>query len=524
METIPKEATLSGRYRYLTGKDVWRENLRLAVFASDKIRNTLGPKGAYKMISYNRGPEQVVKVTKDAITFLEDLTVQYPSAVVVAESAKLQREEIGDGAASLVVLISSLLKKADEMRSMGIHANSIVHGYQLATEKTLEIIEREAVISSCFDEAVLDIVDCGRKNLDKKLRCMIFTAFSVAMFDGTFEKDNVRFVKKVGGSLDESSLVNGIIIKKTKSHPNMPDGLQKLRIAIITQRVGINRLNIKMPKEGPMQIELKINDSLQLIKYKEAESKLNLETISKLVGLNINVLLCQQPIDDNLKDKLLLQGIFAIENIEKKDIEVLARATNTSPVGRISELTSEDVGFADKLFTDKIELESITTISGCKGATFLLRGSTQQAVDDLENLIKNSLKMLKVAHEDSRVLHGAGAIEVEIAKELKSFALELASREQLVVESFGDSLMEIPKCLAQNYGLDPNDILTELKKQHSSGNKCSGVSEHGCQNSICIEPIAVKRSIIKRANEIAALMLKIDMFIISKEIAKFHKK
>ncbi len=142
------EKVISPNYKRTTGKDVWRENLRLAIFAADKIRSTLGPKGAYKLVSYNRGPEQVVKVTKDAIAILDELAIQYPPAVIIAESAKMQRQEAGDGVATFVVLLSALLKKADELFSMKIHANTVIHGYFLASNKALEIMEKQAIVQN----------------------------------------------------------------------------------------------------------------------------------------------------------------------------------------------------------------------------------------------------------------------------------------------------------------------------------------------------------------------------------------
>ena len=203
--------------------------MRLAVFAADKIRSSLGPQGAYKIVSYNRGPEQVIKVTKDAIAILDELAIMYPPAVIISESAKMQREEAGDGVATFVVFLSALLKKADELVSAKIHPNIIIHGYHLATNKALEIIDKQATTYDSLNSDILDIVDCRRNLLTAQLRSMIREAYPLASREGKFEKDNLRFLKKPGGNIQESNLIKGVVVKREKAHPNMPD---KLKICV----------------------------------------------------------------------------------------------------------------------------------------------------------------------------------------------------------------------------------------------------------------------------------------------------
>ena len=233
---ITMETVISPRIKRTTGKDVWRENLRSAIFAADKIRSTLGPLGAYKIVCYNRGPEQVVKVTKDAIAVLDELAIQYPPATIVAEAAKMQREEAVDGVATFVVFLSALLKQADELLSMKIHANTIIHGYHLATNEALEIMDKQAVPLNSVSSDVLDTLDCKRKLLTPQMRLMITEAYTLGLSDGKFDKENVRFLKKPGGSIQESNLIKGVVIKKEKGHPNMADRIENLRIAITNER------------------------------------------------------------------------------------------------------------------------------------------------------------------------------------------------------------------------------------------------------------------------------------------------
>ncbi len=341
---ITMENIISPKYKRTSGKDVWRENLRLAIFAADKIRSTLGPKGAYKMVTYNRGPEQVVKITKDAIAILDELAIQYPPAVIIAEAAKMQREEAGDGVATFVIFLSALLKKADKLLSNKIHANTIIHGYLLAADKALEIMDKQATAYKGINGDILDVVDCKRNLLTPNMRSMIIQAYPLAFSEGRFDKENIRFLKKTGGSIQESNLIKGVVIKKEKAHPNMPDKIQNLRIAITSERPGINRLDVKMKGEGPTQIKLNIQSADQMRKYKDTENKLRAQALDKMIELKANVLLCEQPIDESLKDKLLFNGIFALERVDKKDTQAVAKATGAKIVGKLEDITEEDLG------------------------------------------------------------------------------------------------------------------------------------------------------------------------------------
>ncbi len=466
---ITAKSVISKNIERKTGKEVWRENLRLAVFAADKVRSTLGPKGAYKLISYNRGPEQVVKVTKDAIAILDELAILHPPAVIIAEAAKMHRDEAGDGVASFVVFFSALLRKADELLGMEIHPNTIIHGYYLAHQKALDIIDKNATSLATVNSDILDVIDCKRGLLTPQIRSMIMQAYQSASSQGKFDKDNVRFVKKPGCCREESALIRGVVLKKEKSHPNMPDRLKELRIAIASEKPGINRLELKMKGEGPTPIRLNLKSADQLAAYKQAESRLKLEPLKRLAELKVNVLLCEQLLEAELKDRLVADGVFALERVDKKDTEAVAKATGATVVGQLTELSEEDLGFADEVFTDQIGLEKTVTIQGCNGSTFLLRGTTPQSIDELEAAINSSLTILKLLGDDSRVLPGGGAAETEISQELKQYALSFGGREQVPIQFFADALMECPRCLAENYGLNATDTMLELGRRHAEG-------------------------------------------------------
>ncbi len=518
------EQIISPHYQRLSGKEAWRQNLHAAIYAADKIRSTLGPKGAYKLVTYNKGPEQVIKVSKDAVAILDELAIAYPPAVIIAESAKLQREEAGDGTATFVIFLSALLKKADYLMANKIHPNTIIHGYHLATQKALEILDKQAAAKPAEGYDVLDTVDCKRNLLTPKIRSMIREVYPIAFTNGRFDADNIRFLKKNGGEIDQCSLIRGVVVKKEKAHPNMPSRLKNLHVALTNQRLGFDRLELKMKGEGPTPMKLNIKSAEQIGQYRETEVKLKTQCIQKLVDLQVNVLLCQQPIEDYQKALLNQSGIFALERVDQKDLQAVAKATDAKIVGNLKDLTAADIGRAEELYPGKVGLENTTTFDGCGGATFLLRGNVPQVIDELEAAIRNGFTALKVAEGDGRVVAGGGAVEAHVAHELGGYAKSFASREQVVIDAYSSALLDVPRCLAQNYGLNATDTILELKTRHAAGGCNFGVCEDSCKEWVCAEPLKVKRSILRRACEVSALMLRIDQLLISKEIPKFHKK
>lgn len=515
----------SSNYEWLKGRDAWNENLRLAAFASQRVYSSLGPNGAYKMVTYNRGPEKIVKISRDTVAVLEELAIKYPTVAILAEAAKMQRQEIGDGVTSFIILTSALLKNADKIIKKGIHPVKILEGYLEAGKKSLKVINLLSQDSSknSLDE-FLRLLDCGRDCLTKEIREILVEATHLLTLDSVLDKDKFRIIRKPGGNIWETKLMNGLVLKNGKYQPNMPNIISKPRIAITSERVGVNMLEVKMPREGPFPIKFNIETPEQRIACKEAEQQQKYEALKKLEILGVTALFSQQPIDSYSKNKLLKMGIAAFESVNRQDLELICKATGTRMVGNLADLTALDLGKADCLETDKIELENIVTLAGCDFVTFIIRGSTVQALDEIELLINNALSLLKIVTGSGLSVAGGGAIEMQMAKQLKSYALQFAGREQLAIDAFAEAVLDIPRCLATNSGLCPDEAVGQLSKLHSEGLEDYGITADGTFGKVGSEPAEVKISVIKRALEVVSLMLRIDQQIKSKEITKFHKK
>jgi chaperonin GroEL (HSP60 family) len=518
-------SVLSSKYDHVKGIEAWRKNLQITALAVDRVRSSLGPNGAYKMVTYNRGPEKIIKITKDAVPVLEEFAIQFPIVTVVSEAAKIQRQEIGDGVTQFAIFTSALLRKADELESKGIHPNTILQGYLEAAKKALEIINTTSNnLENDQMGKILETVDCGKQLLTKETSGMLLEAYLLTTKGGKLDKDKVRIIRKPGGTSSESILIKGVMLKKGKVHPHMPDIIENPRIAVTSERIGLNRLEVKMRKEGPPPIKLEITKALKLAEYQNAEKDRKVEALERIKALHINVLFCQQPIDSFTKSKLCEMGVLAFETVNREDCELISRATNASLVGNLLEMSERDIGKAEKAEIGKIGLEKTVILVGCDNVTFLLRGSTQQALDEFESLIHNSLTILQFANSEAKTVPGGGAIEMHLAKELQVFAMQFPGKEQLAILDFAEALMEIPRCLALNYGLNANDTIGELRRLHAEGFSEVGIGPYNCQSNVCVELSEVKSSIIKRAYEVASLLLRIDEQITWKESVKFHKK
>ncbi len=513
----------SSRYEYL--KDSWSNNLRVVVQAAELLRSNLGPYGAYKMVTYNRGPEQVIKITKDPIPILEELSIQYPIVTILLEAAKMQRQEIGDGVTSFIIFTSALLKNANNLVSKKIHPSIILNGYYEAAKKAIELIKGGAQDPNTdVPKNILSTVDCGRGYLTKDMETMLLDAANMLTTSEKLDRDKVCIIKKAGGNSYETKLTKGLTIKKNKCHPNMPDEILKPRIAVTSGRIGPNRIELKMPGQGPFPIKVEIETPEDRIACKEAETQQKAAALRKLEEYDVNVLFSQQPIDGISKNRLQQMGILAFESVDRNDLCQIVKATGAKMVSNLAELSELDIGGADRLETEKIALENVVILEGCDFITFTIRGSTRQEIDEVERLINNSLSLLKIAAASGRTVAGGGSIEVQVATQLKKFALQFSGREQLAIDSFAKALLEIPWCLAANAGLSADEILAQLNKFHTAGFADYGISSSGICSNACTELAEVKISVIQRAFEVVTLMLRIDHQIKSKELVKFHKK
>jgi chaperonin GroEL (HSP60 family) len=527
--SVPKVPIISKNFGELTGREAWSQNVRLAGMAAGIVASSLGPRGACKLVEYHRGPELVVKLTKDAVDVVDELGVQYPAVKVIAEGAKLHRKEVGDGVSTMLVLVSALLGEAEKLIAKGIHQGIILHGYGLAKKEAIRMVdELSAESGGTPDQTLVRTVDCGRNLLSPALGSRLSEAVrELAKEGGTVDLSRIRIVQKLGGSTADTEFIRGTIVRKGRADNAMPREVIEPRVAIVNMKLEIRPLELKMRGEGPFPVKLNITNQTQMRMFLAEEGRMRSRIVEKLKALGVRALFCRGKIEQRIASSLGREGIFAAQLVDQEDLDALEKACGATTVGDVNLLTTEDLGRARKLEASKLGPDEIVVLHCDRGASFLLRGSSPELLQELEKVVKNALLILKHSLTNPRVVPGAGALFMHISSRLRKAALDYPGREQLVIGAFADALEQVPRCLARNSGLDPLDAMVELRRQHLEGRSWTGITEEGlvgvCGQEL-VELASVNKATIMRACDIAALLLRIDHYFYVKELPLVHKQ
>ncbi len=513
--------------RYL-GRDAQRMNIMAARVIAEAVRTTLGPRGMDKMLVDNLGD---VTITNDGVTILEEMDVEHPAAKMMVEVAKAQEDEVGDGTTTAVVVAGELLKKAEELLDQDIHATVITTGYRLAATKAQEILEKMAVKVSKDDDktlkqiAITSMSSKGSEQRGEKLADLCVKAVKqiVEVSDGKVEADidNIKVEKKSGGSSSDSQLIQGIILDKDVVHTGMPKRKEKAKIVLLNLALEV--------KETETDTKINITDPEQLRSFLDEERRMLQEMVDKIKESGADVVLCQKGIDDVAQHYLAKAGIMAARRVKESDMDKLSRATGGKVVTNIKDLTHSDLGAAALVEERKIAGEEMIFIEGCKdpkAVSLLVRGGTEHVVDEVERAVHDGISVISAAIEDGKIVAGGGAPEIEVAKGLREYSDTVGGREALAVNAFADAMEIIPRTLAENAGLDPIDILVQLRSAHEKKDGknigvdvISGKTLNTLDRGI-VEPLRVKTQAIKSASEVTEMILRIDDVIAAGKLEK----
>jgi archaeal chaperonin len=504
------------------GREAQHSNIMAAKIVAESIRSALGPKGMDKMLVDNFGD---TTITSDGRTILDEMDVQHPAAKMLVEVAKAQDNEAGDGTTSAVIIAGELLSRAEELIEKNIHPTVIIDGYRKAAEKALETLEKIALPVDLKSQEFLKkaaTTSMGSKIVaehkdylaDLTVKAMLAVAEKQ---DGVFkvDVDDVKVEKKTGESLMDTTLINGILLDKEIVQSGMPKRIENAKIALIDASLEIEKteLDSKITIESPDMIEAFL---------KEEETMLR-DMTNKILASGANVVVCQKGIDDMAQHFLSRKGVIAIRRAKKSDMEKLARATGGKIVSSINAISPSDLGYAALVEERKIGDDKMTFIEGCKNpkaVTLLVRGATQRMTAEAERSIHDALCVIRDLIQEPKIVAGGSAPEMEMASVLRKYAETMPGREQIAVRVFAEALESIAVTLAENGGLDPIDILVELRARHEKGETWAGIEvlEGKVQDMSKVnifEPLSVKKQIIKSANEAASMILKIDDVIAS---------
>src|SRR3989442_1955159 len=514
---ILKEGTSRSR-----GKDALRANITAAKVIAESVKSSLGPKGMDKMLVDGFGD---VTITNDGATILKEMEVQHPAAKMMVEVAKTQDDEVGDGTTTSVVVAGELLRKAEELIDQNIHPTVIVDGYRMASVRALEILNEIAIKIESNDRATLRRVaevSLASKILADHKETMSELAVNAVL--QVAEKtpqgwkvdiDDVKVEKKPGEALADTSLIKGIVLDKEVVHPGMPKRVEAAKIALVDAPLEVEKTEFeaKINIENPDQMKAFLDEEENMLKG----------MVEKVSASGANVLLCEKGIDDVAQHYLAKKGILAVRRVKQSDIEKLVKATGAKIVSNLDDLKAGDLGKAALVEERKIGDDKMTFVEGAKNpkaVTILVRGGSERLVDEAERSIHDALCVVRDVVRDPRIVGGGGAPEAEIAKQLRAFAQKQEGKEQLAVLAFANGLEAVPVALAENAGLDPIDIMVQLRAAHEQGQTWYGVDDFegkaaDLKEKGVLEPNGVKMQVIKSASEAAGMILKIDDVIAS---------
>ena len=510
---ILKEGTQRTR-----GKDAMENNIAAAKAIAEAVRTSLGPRGMDKMLVDQFGD---VVITNDGATILKEIDVQHPAAKMMVEVAKTQDSEVGDGTTTAVILAGELLKRAEKLLQQKIHPTVITEGFRKAAEKAIEILDKMSVASGINDKQGLRNVamTCMSSKIVSESKeklaglCVDAVVAVAEQVEGKWvaDIDKVQIQKKQGESIDDTSLIKGIILDKEVVSPSMPKSIKDAKILLIQSAIEIEKTEF--------DTKLQITSPEQIQQFLDEEEKMIRNMVDKIVQSGASVLVCQKGIDDMAQHFLTKAEIMCIRRVKKSDLEKLSKATGGMIFTDLNDVTADKLGYAGLVEERKIMNDSWIFIEECKdpkSVVILIRGGSELIVDEVERAIHDSLCVVRDVIEDQKIVGGGGAPELETALQLREYAQTLGGREQLAVEVFADSLDIIPKTLAENAGLDQIDMLMKLRAAHQQGHKFAGhdMDTGDIINDMMaigvVEPTVVKVQAIKSSVEAASMILRID--------------
>ena len=511
---ILKEGTTRSR-----GQEAQNNNFAAAKAVTAAVKSTLGPKGMDKMLIDSMGD---ITITNDGVTILKEMDIEHPAAKMMVEIARTQDDEVGDGTTSAVVIAGELLKNAEGLLAQSVHPTVIAEGYRMAAEKSLEILDGFAIVVKPTDTAMLKKIAetalTGKNaEVQKDWLCdvVVKAVSSVIDPDGKADLAHIHVEKKVGGSVSDTEIIEGMVLDKERASSAMPAQVKNAKILLLNAALENRKTEVSAT--------IDISTPQQMQSFLDEEEEMVRKMVDRVVKSGATVVFCQKGIDDIAQHYLAKAGILAIRRVKKSDIENLSRATGANIINSIDAITPGDLGTAGLVEERKVSGEEMIFVSKCKNpkaVSIIVRGGTEHVVDELERAIHDALMVVSVVVEGKKIVPGGGAPETELSLRLREYASTVGGRAQLAIEAFATSMEIIPRTLAENAGLDAIDLLVGMRAAHEAGKKTFGIdADTGKPADMLkagvVEPLRVKTQAVSSAAEAAVMILRIDDIIAS---------
>jgi len=504
----------------LTGNDAIKSHIIAAKAVTGILKSSLGPKGLDKLMV---SPDGDITITNDGATILKQMDVDHQVAKLMVQLSQSQDDEIGDGTTGVVVLCGALMEQAEHLIDKGIHPIRIADGFELAAQCAIKNLEKVADTYTIDINNTDNLVKTAKTTLGSKIinKCheqMAQIAVDAVLSVADLEKKDVNFelIKveaKVGGQMEDSMLVKGVIVDKDFSHPQMPKELKDVKIAILT-----------CPFEPPKpktKHKLDVGSVEDYKKLRDYEKECFETMVKQVKDAGANLAICQWGFDDEANHLLLQNELPAVRWVGGPEIELIAIATGGRIVPRFQELSGDKLGTAGlvrelSFGTTKDKMLVIEECANSKAVTIFLRGGTKMIIEEAKRSMHDALCVVRNLVRDNRVVYGGGASEISCALAVSKEADNIKTIEQYAFRAFADALEQIPLSLAENSGLAPIQTLTEIKsRQVAESNPALGVNcmEGGAgdmKQASVIETLHSKKSQIQLATQLVKMILKID--------------
>jgi thermosome len=508
------------------GRDAQRNNIMAAIVISEAVKSALGPKGMDKMLVDSFGD---VTVSNDGATILKEMDVAHPAAKMVIEVSKTVDAEVGDGTTTAAILTGDLLRQAETLLDKKIHPTTIINGYRKASAKALEVIDAVAEnidpASADYKKILLDVAKTSMSskfvagNRDSLAKTVVDAVLAVAKDIPEGEELNIENIprqKQTGMVVEKTELIKGLVLDKEVVHAGMPKRIENAKIALLESALEVTKTEFSA--------KISINDPSGMTKFLEEEERMLKEMVNKIVESGANVVIAQKGIDDVIQHFLAKAGILAVRRIKKSDVERIHKTTGAAIVSNIKNITAADLGKAKLVEQREVADDKMLFIEGTPKSsvvTIIVRGGTDHIVDEVDRALNDALYVVRDVVMHPQITYGGGALAAEISYKLRDYASTLEGREQYAVNSFADAVESIPNTLAENAGLDPIDVIVNLRKAHTEGNINHGINYakgtvDDMKKARVIEAAVVNRQVIMSAAEAAMMILKIDDVISSK--------
>ncbi|XP_064487887.1 T-complex protein 1 subunit beta-like isoform X2 [Ornithodoros turicata] len=493
-----------------------------AIAIGELMKSTLGPKGMDKiLLCESRHDSGKVEVTNDGATILRSVGIDNPAAKILVDISKVQDDEVGDGTTSVTVLATELLKEAELLISTTkLHPQTIISGWRKATAVARQALEAFAVDNSGnkekFNEDMLNIArtTLGSKILSQHSEFFAHLAVdAVTRLKGSGNLEAIQIIKKLGGSLTDSYLAEGFLLDK-KPGLHQPKRVEKARILIANTPMDADKVKV-------FGTRVRVESIAQIADMEVAEKQKMKEKVEQILKHNINVFINRQLIYNYPEQLFADSGVMAIEHADFDGIERLALVTGGEIVSTFGNPELVRLGTCDLIEEVMIGEDKLLKFSGVplgEACTVVIRGATQQILDEAERSLHDALCVLSQVVKNSKVVYGGGSSEMLMSAAVTKLAESTPGKESMAMESFAKALRQLPTIIADNAGFDSAQLVSELRAAHSTGHSSYGINMNEAKVDDMAklgvtEALVVKRQVLLSAAEAAEMIIRVDNII-----------